>query len=422
MANVVIPYSPRPLQVIIHNELKRFNVVVCHRRFGKTVFGINELIKVALTSPREDVRVHYIAPFRSQAKRIAWDYAKKFSAGIPGHTVNESELRIDYPNGARLELLGADNPDSMRGIYSDAALMDEYAQMAPSMWTEIVRPAIADRKGMVIFIGTPKGQNSFYYLFQKALANPRRWFTKVYKASETGILDEEEIEDMCEDMSPEEVAQELECSWTAAIKGAYYSHFLTEADDHGRIIHVPWEPAHPVYTAWDLGLRDSTAIWYWQVINGETRIIEYEEFTDSSLEQTISHVINKPYTYGEHFAPHDIETRELSTGKSRKEFAANFGIYFETVPRVSVQDGIEAARVFMRKCWFDERMTAEGRNALLNYRKDWDERRQVFRDKPRHDWSSHAADAFRYMALAEELTSGQFNSQYAFKPKVKRAL
>lgn len=393
---IIIPYAPREHQRQIHDSLERFNVFVCHRRFGKTVLCINELIKDSLTNKLVNPRYGYIAPLYKQAKSVAWDYLKMYTAPIPGAKPNESELRVDLPNGARAQLYGADNPDSLRGIYLDGVILDEPAQMSPRMWSEVIRPALSDRKGWAIFIGTPAGHNSFYDLYVQAQENPE-WRTGLFKASETGILDAEELASARQTMGEDEFLQEYECSFTAAIRGAYYGRILEANRDHIR--SVPWEPAHPVNTFWDLGVADATSIWFHQYIAGEHRLIDFYEESGEGLQHYAGVLKEKPYTYGEHYAPHDIEVRELGSGMSRKETAANFGINFLTVANQSIQDGIQAARTILPNCYFDQVKCKQGVEALRQYQKDWDDKRQVFRNKPRHDWTSHAADAFRYFAV-----------------------
>ena len=178
MATIKIPYRPRPLQRMAHNKKERFALLVCHRRFGKTVFVINEAIKQAVTCKLKAPRFAYIAPFYKQAKNVAWDMLKYYCQPIPNIVFNESELKADFPNGARISLYGGDNPDSLRGIYLDGVMMDEYAQMSPRLWAEIIRPAISDRKGWAIFIGTPKGHNNFFELYQE-VKDDKDWYVKV---------------------------------------------------------------------------------------------------------------------------------------------------------------------------------------------------------------------------------------------------
>lgn len=399
MAEVIIPYKPRPLQREIHASLKRWNLLVCHRRFGKTVFAINELIKQAVKNQQKMPRYAYVAPYYKQAKQIAWDYLKDFTRPIPGIKVNESELRVDFPWGARIQLFGADSPDSMRGLYLDAVVLDEYADMSPRIFSEVLRPALSDREGSAIFIGSAKGGTPFYDLWERVKDEPD-WFVKVYKASDTGVIPDAELEDARKIMDEDEFAQEYECSWTASIKGAYYGKQLSEAQTEDRIGKVPYDPRLPVHTAWDLGVGDSTAIWFYQVLGQEIRIIDFHEDSGEGLPYYAKILDQKDYKYGEHWAPHDIQVRELGSGKSRIETAKMLGIEFRIVPNLSIDDGINAVRNTIPRCWFDAKKCELGLQALRNYRKEYDDRRQEYKPRPLHDWSSHAADAFRYLSVS----------------------
>lgn len=399
MAEVIIPYKPRPLQREIHASLKRWNLLVCHRRFGKTVFAINELIKQAVKNQQKMPRYAYVAPYYKQAKQIAWDYLKDFTRPIPGIKVNESELRVDFPWGARIQLFGADSPDSMRGLYLDAVVLDEYADMSPRIFSEVLRPALSDREGSAIFIGSAKGGTPFYDLWERVKDDPD-WFVKVYKASDTGVIPDAELEDARKIMDEDEFAQEYECSWTASIKGAYYGKQLSEAQTEDRIGKVPYDPRLPVHTAWDLGVGDSTAIWFYQVLGQEIRIIDFHEDSGEGLPYYAKILDQKDYKYGEHWAPHDIQVRELGSGKSRIETAKMLGIEFRIVPNLSIDDGINAVRNTIPRCWFDAKKCELGLQALRNYRKEYDDRRQEYKPRPLHDWSSHAADAFRYLSVS----------------------
>lgn len=404
---VKIPYKPRPLQKDMHKEVKRWNVLVMHRRFGKTVWLINEAIKVAMTCELPRPRVAIVAPTFAQAKRIAWDYVKFFSGNIPGVTFNETELRVDFPNGARIMLLSAENPDSLRGIYLDACFFDEFGMQSPRVWNEVVRPALSDRQGSAYFLGTPAGHNHFYDILETAKTqvaeNNKDWYFKVCKASETGVVLAEELEAARLQMTPEQYEQEFECSFSASIIGAYYGKLLDSAESDGRITRVPYDPAYPVHTAWDLGINDSTAIWFAQIFRGgSVNVIDYYESSGVGLDHYAAILTKKDYNYGDHLAPHDIEVRELGSGKSRLETAQNLGIRFRVVPKMKVADGINAARMLLPKCYFDREKTGEGLDMLKQYRQDWDEKRQRFRDTPRHDYTSHSADAFRYLAVGLE--------------------
>jgi len=411
MGEVVIPYKPREQLAHIHEALdgSRFAVLVLHRRAGKTVLSINQLIMDVLTCPLPDPRGAYIAPLYSQAKRVAWDYIKHYCQPLPGVKFNESELRVDLPGGGRLYLCGADNPDSLRGMYFDSVVLDEVAQMAPRAWSEVIRPALADRKGRAIFIGTPQGKaNSFYKFYEEAKDQPD-WFRQLLTADDTEIIDHDELKAAEREMSKDEFQQEFYCSWEAAVKGAFYAHELGEARLQKRITRVPYNPRYEVFTAWDLGLADATAIWFAQNIRNELHIIRYEEFTNTSLLDIINEIKGYHYMYGAHFAPHDVKVREYSTGQSRLQIAQDAGISFVVTKQLPIIDGIEAGRVMMRQAYIDKDACAHGLAALEQYRMQYNDKLQAFHKQPLHDWTSHAADGWRYLAI---------NFDYMIRPTV----
>lgn len=399
---IVIPYSPRAEQRVIHDALSshRFAVVVCHRRWGKTVASINHLIREALSCEHERPRVAYLAPSYKQAKLVAWDYAKFYSSFIPGIEVNESELRIDYPNGGRLRLLGAETVDSIRGIYLDAIVLDEYALMAPRAWGEVIRPTLVDRKGKALWIGTPLGQNHLYTLWQAARDDDSgQWWQTIRPASQTGLIEPDELEAAAKTMSAEQYAQEFECSWTSSVPGSYYGRLIDAADRDGRISSVPYDSHAKVYTSWDLGIGDSTAIWWVQPVGKEVHWIDYHEASGQPLDYYVGVLRQKGYPIYDHILPHDAAARELQTGKSRIEALLGMGIRANVQPASRVEDGIEELRRLLPMSWFDAKKCADGVSALRNYRADWDERGQTLRAKPVHDWASHGADAARLYAM-----------------------
>lgn len=390
-------YSPRPHQAALHRALKRFNVLVAHRRFGKTVFCINELIAKAAANTLKDARYGYVAPLLTQAKDVAWTYLKRFTAPIPGTEVSETELWVQLPNGARIRLYGADNADRLRGLYFDGVVLDEYAQMSPRVWSEIVRPMLADRQGWALFIGTPMGRNHFCTLYEQA-ATDTDWLAQRFPASETGILRATELAAARRAMSAQAFAQEFECSFAAGVPGAYYATLLEQAERDGRIGRVPWEPRLPVTTAWDLGIGDATAIWFAQTLGQEIRIIDYYEASGAALAHYAKRLADKPYVYHEHLLPHDVSVRELSTGQTRLDTLRNLGLKVRVLSADSVEDGIEAVRNLIPRCWLDAQKCARGLDALRLYRPEFDAKRETFSARPIHDWTSHAADAFRYLA------------------------
>jgi len=395
-------YTPRKHQAEIESGLARFSVLVCHRRFGKTALSVNQLIRAARNTDRPDWRGAYIAPLCKQAKTVVWDDLKKYcglgrdDCGVKFH---ETELRADFENGARIRLFGADNPDSLRGIYLDGVIFDEVAQMQKRVWTEVIRPALSDRKGWGIFIGTPRGKNALYEIWEDAKNDPS-WFTAMYRVSETGIVDPDELAAAAREMSPEEYEQEFECSFTAALRGAYFGTLMGEADKAGRITQVAHDPSIPVHTSWDLGMSDSTSIWFVQARPGGTfAVIDYYEASGEGLDHYARVLDEKRYKYGTHIAPHDIRVRELGTGKSRLEIARGLGIRFDIAPNISVQDGINAVRSVMPSCWFDREKCERGIDSLRHYRRAFNEEMNDFKSHPVHDWTSHAVDAFRYFAV-----------------------
>ena len=399
---VCIPYAPRTFQRHLHAkaDAHRFGAVVTHRRFGKTVFAVNHLHKGALTCQKPRPRFAHIFPTYKQAKAVGWDYAKHYGLVVPGAEKNETELAIDFPNGGQYRMFGADNPDSLRGLYLDGVIFDEYGMQPPKIFSEVVRPALSDRGGWALFLGTPNGKNQFYDAVQRAKSGIDGWFYAEYKASQTGLLSDSELAQARSVMTEDEYLQEYECSFEAAVKGAIYARELMRAREDGRVTTVPYDPALPVDTDWDLGVGDSTAIWFSQsTYSGEVRLIDYYENSGVGLQHYVNLLRLKPYAYGTHNAPHDIEVRELSTGVSRRQTAAGLGIFYQVVPQHSLEDGIHASRMLIPRCWFDETKCAQGIEALQHYRWDVNTRINEFKPLPVHDWSSHGSDAFRGLAF-----------------------
>jgi phage terminase large subunit len=394
-------YVPRPQFVAFHARAQRFACIVSHRRAGKTVACINELHAAARRAQRQRPRFAYVAPFLKQSKTVAWDYLRDAALRArPRAAIREGELRVDYANGGQVRLYGADNPDALRGIYLDGVVLDEYADMDPRLWSEVLRPALADRGGWAVFIGTPRGRNEFWHTWTRAGSDPQGWFALMLRASETGLIAAAELELARRELSAEQYAQEFECSFDAAIAGAYYGTLMADAERESRICGVPHDPAATVWTAWDLGIRDATAIWFAQTVGREVHVIDYYEAAGIDLGHYVREIAARPYTYAGHIVPHDSQARELGTGKSRHEVLESLGLRNLTIaPAHRLEDGINAVRVLLPKCWFDAHKCARGIDALRLYRADYDEKLRVLRARPVHDWASHAADAFRYLAM-----------------------
>lgn len=392
-------YEARGQFIDYHQARRRWRVIVAHRRAGKTVATINQLIHSALTCPLRDPRCAYIAPLYRQAKDVAWTYLKQYSRAIPGVQINESELRVDYPNGGRVRLYGSDNPDGIRGIYLDDCVLDEYADMRPRMLPEIIRPALSDRKGSLTLIGTPRGHNAFYDAWMLAQSDPE-WFATMLRASETGLVDEEELASARRLMTEEQYAQEYECSFEAAISGAYWGKEMAEAERQGRVGQVDVDPNIPVHTAWDLGVGDATAIWWFQVLAGGVHFVDRYRMTGMGLAHYADILKAKPYPKGRLFVPHDARVREWGSGRTRIEQMISLGLAPEIIPDHTIEDGIQAGRLTIPLSRFDRERCGEGIEALKQYRQEFDEERKVFRPKPLHDWTSDDADAFRYASMA----------------------
>jgi hypothetical protein len=402
---VVIDYAPRSQFDRFHERTTRYACIVAHRRAGKTVATVNDLIRRAISDGKRDARYAYIAPYRDQAKAVAWDYLKRYAQPIIANR-SESELWVELLNGARIRLYGADNPDALRGQYLDGVVMDEVADMRPGVWGEILRPALSDRQGWAVFIGTPRGHDHFHATWQKAQADPA-WLTIELRASQTGILPASELDDARRQMTADQFAQEYECSFEAAIVGAIYAKELGAARDEGRITAVPYDHALPVDTAWDLGIGDATAIWFIQPSRGgQFRVIDYYEATGEGLPHYAQVLQARGYTYGAHYAPHDIQVRELGSGKSRIETARALGLRFLVAPQQAIEDGIHAVQMMLPSMWFDAERCRPGLEALQHYRREVNERlsdgtHRVLKPTPVHDWSSHGADALRTYAQAK---------------------
>jgi len=397
MPNIVIPYKPRALQKILHGQIDkhRFSVVVLHRRAGKTVMCINHMLRAALTNKLLNPRYAFISPYRLQGKATAWDYIKQFAGKIPGTKFNESELRCDLANGARITILGAENDQAIRGISLDGCVFDETQSIKPTIFPEVIRPALADRKGWCIFIGTPKGRNSFYQLYQSAIKNPT-WYACTYKASETDILDEEELQAAKDVMSKDLYEQEFECSFQAAITGSYYGTIIEDLVREKRMVSNLYDEDIDVETWFDLGMNDQTAIWFVQRYKKEIRLIDYYENTGHGLDHYADVLKKKGFEYSTHIFPHDVKVRELGNyAKTRLEALLDLGIVGEVAPKLSIEDGIEAVRKNLVNCWFDKDKCATGIEYLKAYQKKWDDKAQVFKSKPQHSYASHCADAFR---------------------------
>ena len=361
---------------------------------------LNHLIRAALTNTNHSPRLAYIAPTYKQAKSIAWDYLKFYTKNIPGTKWNESELRCDLVNGSRITLLSSENFDSIRGIYLDICAIDETAQVSQGLIDEVIIPALSDRKGKLFLIGTPKGMNNIFYdYYQKAQADPK-WFLFKAKASDTKIVDDEELENALTVMGKAKYDQEFECSFIGNIEGSIYGEIVQELDDKGNIGAVPYDPSLPVNTAWDIGYNDSTSIIFFQLLNHQINIIETYEDDNEALPHYIKFLQDKDYVYDTHYGPHDLDVTEFSNGKTRREVALALGVRFRIAPRILLEDGIHAVKMLLPRCKIDSENCADLLIALRHYHRKFNDKERIFKSKPVHDFSSHMCDALRCLATA----------------------
>jgi len=432
----VIPYAPRRWALPFHETTRRWIALVLHRRIGKSTAVVNHHIRAAMDNAWEERRLKallpnisdndlkhllrdrfygHVMPTRTQAKMVVWDMAKYYCAAIPKmKPPNESELLIRLPTGSRLQFFGADDPDSLRGAGFSGLSFDEYSQQPEHIFSEVLSKALADHLGYAIFAGTIKGKDHLFRTYDAGKDDPA-WFT-LWQDIDTSLLHESGItlkaleRAMADDralvlkglMTQAEFDQEWFLSPEAAIKGAIYAEELTAIRKDGRITTVPYDPSRPVDTAWDLGM--TMAIWFSQSTHaGVVNVIDYfESDGECSIPECVALLRSKTYSYGRHWAPHDIMVRDLSTGKTRLETAHAHGIKFTLVPKLSVEDGIHAVRMLLPRCYFDRGKTHVGVEALLHYRRDFNRRLQEFKPTPLHDFASHGADAFRYLAVGHQ--------------------
>lgn len=380
---------------------------------------------------------YYVFPTYSQARKVIWDgidrNGKRFLDHFPEVLLdgkpNDTEMKLRFKNGSLFQIVGSDKVDSIVGTNPVGVVFSEYALQDPIVWGYL-RPILAENEGWAVFVSTVRGENHFYDIYELAKNDPKNWFCRMDKASETKVISEETLKQERDEIirlygNDALYQQEYECNFNVPIAGAYYAELITRAYAEGRIGNVPHEPRITVDTWWDLGINDRMSIWFTQSIGTEVRVIDYYESSGQGLPHYIGKLQEKGYVYGKHMAPHDIEVRELTNGKSRRDTAATLGIRFDVSPRLPMQDGIDAVRGLFNKCWFDSKKCKDGLNALKNYRKQYDEKRKTYLNQPYHDWSSNGADAFRTLGVGLDFKhrgiSAQPMDKYARAAMPKRS-
>lgn len=416
MKEIIIPYkfNPREYQLrllrAIDSGYKRA-VAIWHRRAGKDKVLINLIAKKML----ERVGTYYyFFPTYSQGKKILWSGMDrdgfKFTDHIPKEIrkrTDNQEMIIEIVNGSVFQVIGTDNIDSIVGTNPIGCVFSEYSLQNPKAW-DFIRPILSENGGWAVFNYTPRGKNHGYDLYEMAQNNPE-WYCEKLTVDDTKAISKEAIDsERMAGMDEDLIQQEYYCSFNAAIQGAYYSKQINILEESNRVTTVPYEETIPVHTYWDLGVGDATSIWFVQLINREIRIIDFYEAEGEGFPYYAKVLQEKGYIYGSHNAPHDIAVRELGSGISRLETAEKLGIRFNVVKNIPIDDGINAVRNILSRCWFDQEKTKEGLNCLKNYHKEYDENRKQYKNTPYHDWASHASDSFRYLAvgLGERETQG----------------
>lgn len=403
--DVVIPFAPRPWQAEVMRSRARFAVIVVHRRAGKTAMLVAKAMQVLLECQLPRPRAAIVLPELKQARREVWPIMLGLHDPLRRHLglqPNHSELFLPFPRDGRMYLLGADNPDAIRGGYWDWIGLDEYAQMPPIV-DDVIMPALADRRGAMWLCGTPKGRHNDFWRRYDAAANKTDWYRTVLRWQDTRVLPQEEIELMRQTMPEEVFRQEFECSFEAPNSGSYYGRLIDEAEAEGRLTDIPYDPRTPAEAWFDLGVDDATAIWVVQhQPGGRINVVRYYESSGHGADHYADWLRRTRYDFKRLVLPHDAANRAFASGVSAADVFEQHGFTVEILPnRVPVVDGINAVRMLLPRCWFNtgDPEMARGLQALREYQREWDAKAQTWRQTPRHDWSSHAADAFRYGAV-----------------------
>lgn len=427
--SITIPYrfTPRAYQLpplaALDSGIKRV-VAVWHRRAGKEKTFLNYTIKAMF----ERVGTYfYIFPTYAQGKKAVWQGKDRDGFPFLGHfpaeiikAKHETEMRIEIVNGSAFQVVGSDKIDALMSTNPVGVVFAEYSLQNPAAW-DFIRPILAENGGWAIFDYTPRGRNHGYALYEMARHNPA-WFVQRLTVRDTGVLTEEHIDaERREGVDEELIQQEYYCSFEGVQQGAYYGKQLRDAKAEGRLVKNLYDHGFPVETWWDIGVGDATAIWFTQTVGNQIHVVDYLEASGEGVSYFAKAIQEKPYTYAAHHGPHDLQVREWGSGTdsapvTRLESARRLGIVFRIVPKVPVDDGINAVRSVFSRCWFDEVKCAKGLQALESYHKEYDERLKMFKSYPEHDWSSHGADAFRYFAVGHKVRVEK--KRPAFAPEI----
>jgi len=393
-----------PIFDAIENKDYRKVVCILPRRAGKDICAFNIVVRYAL---RHICVCYYIFPTYSQGRKVIFDSITSSGERILDYipksliaAVNSQEMKIRLTNGSLIQVVGSDNYDSLMGTNPRFVVFSEYALQDPRAY-QFIRPILAANGGYALFLSTPRGKNHLYSLYEMA-RNSDQWFAYKLTLDDTKHIPYSEIEQDRRDglISEDLIMQEYYTSFECGVEGAYYAKYLDRMKVNQQIGVVPWEPGFKVNTAWDLGIRDSTCIIWFQIIGAQVRLIDCYEKNKEGLEHYVNIINNKPYTYGRHIAPFDISVKEFGSGMTRIEKARQLGLKFTIAPNIGIEDGIESVRSAFGKIWIDENSCKPLIKALENYRQEFDSKRQVYKSQPLHDINSHFADCMRYLCVS----------------------
>lgn len=410
--NITMPFQwkPRDYQLDAWHALEagaKRACLVWHRRAGKDAVGLNWCATRAFEEPG---LYWHMLPTYKQGRKIVWEgktrEGRDFLSAFPKQLVTrtrDDEMTLWLEGGSVFQVVGTDDIDKLVGANPRGVVLSEYSLHNPAAW-DYVRPILAENGGWAIFLYTPRGRNHGFALYQQAVRNSveggGKWFAQILTVEQTRAIATEAIEDDRASGMPEElIQQEYFCSFNAALVGSYFGEQIAYLDRGQRFTSVPWSPQHTVTTGWDLGVGDKTVIWFAQIVGYETRLIDYYESHGKGIEHYIGVLKERPYVYEDHLVPHDAQQRQVGTGRSTVEVARDLGVRLRVVPKLSKEDQIQAARTMLPRCVFDSVKCNRGIDALRSYRKEYDRDRNVYRDRPFHDWASDAADAFQTLAV-----------------------
>ncbi|MCP4245292.1 MAG: hypothetical protein GY772_32550 [bacterium] len=411
-AEITLPYNwtpreyQRPLWDALEGGCKRA-VAVWHRRAGKDMTGLHWMAVQAFVRP--GIYWH-LFPTYAQGRKAIWEgrdneghgFLEAFPEGS-WYRKRDDEMSLWLHGGSIYQVIGCDQIDRLVGANPVGCVFSEYALQNPAAW-QLIRPILAANDGWAVFAYTPRGRNHGYKLAKLAESDDR-WFYQLLRVRDTGVVPEDVLAAEKAEMAKELFDQEYNCSFDAPLVGSYYGELLSDASKDGRIGKVPWAPQVPVTVAFDLGMSDATSMWFAQRVGREIRLIDYYENSGHGLEHYAKVIRDKPYIIEDVLAPHDAKVRELGTGKSRLETALSLGLRMRVVPKLSLEDGIQATRLLLRNVWINEKNCGRGLQALREYIKAPIENERgpggemLYRDRPKHNWASHGADALRTLAV-----------------------